>query len=104
VIRGRAFAGDVPVAAVDYRIDDGPWRPADLRSPDIPGAWARWQFGWDPEPGDHVLRVRATDERGDSQPDASEWNELGYLQQAVLAHPVQVEAARAPRARSKKRI
>jgi hypothetical protein len=40
--------------------------------------------------------VRATDERGDSQPDASEWNELGYLQQAVLAHPVQVEDAPAP--------
>ena len=91
MIRGRAFAGDVAIAAVDYRIDDGPWRPAELSCTDIPGAWARWQFAWAPEPGDHVLRVRATDERGGTQPDASEWNELGYLQRSVLAHPVQVE-------------
>ncbi len=38
-----------------------------------------------------MLRVRATDERGRTQPDASEWNELGYLQHAVLSHPVHVE-------------
>ena len=55
----------------------------------------RWQFGWTPEPGRHVLRVRATDERGRTQPDASRWNELGYLQHAVLAHPVQVGSGRA---------
>ena len=94
VIRGRAFAGDVPVALVEYRIDDGPWRTAELLSPEIPGAWVRWQFGWTPEPGDHVLRVRATDGRGGTQPDASEWNELGYLQHSVLAHPVQVSGLR----------
>ena len=97
LIRGRAFAGDTAVAAVEYRIDDGPWRGAELSCADLPGAWARWQFAWTPEPGDHVLRVRATDERGRTQPDASEWNELGYLQHSVLAHPVQVEAAPAPR-------
>ena len=94
MIRGRAFAGEVAIAAVEYRIDDGPWRSAELRSPAIPGAWVRWQFGWTPEPGDHVLRVRATDERGGTQPDASEWNELGYLQRSVLSHPVQVEGLR----------
>jgi DMSO/TMAO reductase YedYZ molybdopterin-dependent catalytic subunit len=96
MIRGRAFAGDLAIAAVEYRIDDGPWWPAELSCTDIPGAWARWQFAWTPEPGDHVLRVRATDERGGTQPDASDWNELGYLQRSVLAHPVHVEAAPAP--------
>jgi hypothetical protein len=30
VIRARAFAGVNAGAAVEYRIDDGPWRPADL--------------------------------------------------------------------------
>jgi len=90
IIRGRAFAGEVAIARVDYRIDDGPWLPAELCSPEIPGAWVRWQFDWDPAPGDHVLRVRATDERGSTQPETSEWNQLGYLQQAVLAHPVRV--------------
>jgi len=93
LIRGRAFAGEDAVAAVEYRIDDGPWRPAELSSAETPGAWVRWQFAWSPQPGDHVLRVRATDERGNSQPDASEWNELGYLQHSVLSHPVHVGPA-----------
>lgn len=99
MIRGRAFAGENAIAAVEYRIDDGPWRPAELGSADGPGAWVRWQFAWTPEPGSHVLRVRATDERGNTQPDASEWNELGYLQHSVLSHPVHVEPASAPRTR-----
>jgi DMSO/TMAO reductase YedYZ molybdopterin-dependent catalytic subunit len=97
MIRGRAFAGENAVAAVEYRIDDGPWRPAELGSPEIPGAWVRWQFAWTPEPGEHVLRVRAADELGNTQPDASDWNELGYLQRSVLSHPVRVESAPAPR-------
>jgi DMSO/TMAO reductase YedYZ molybdopterin-dependent catalytic subunit len=94
LIRGRAFAGEHAVAAVDYRIDDGPWRPADLGSPAARGAWVRWQFAWNPDPGDHTLSVRATDGQGHRQPDSSEWNELGYLQSAVLRHPVHVEAVR----------
>jgi len=99
MIRGRAFAGENAVTAVEYRVDDGPWRRAGLDSPEAPGAWVRWQFTWTPDPGEHVLQVRATDDRGNTQPDASDWNELGYLQQAVLSHPVHVEptpAARAP--------
>jgi len=91
LIRGRAFAGEDAVAAVECRVDDDRWRPAELGPPEIPGAWVRWQFAWTPEPGRHLLRVRATDTRGNTQPDASEWNELGYLQHAVLAHPVHVD-------------
>jgi hypothetical protein len=96
MIRGRAFAGENAVAAVEYRIDDGPWRPARLDSAEAPGAWARWQFAWTPEPGEHVLRVRATDNNGNTQPDTSDWNELGYLQNSVLSHPVRVEPAPTP--------
>ncbi|HYZ57704.1 MAG TPA: sulfite oxidase [Streptosporangiaceae bacterium] len=99
MIRRRAFAGENAIATVEYRIDDGPWRPAQLDSPQVPGAWVRWQFAWTPEPGDHVLQVRATDERGNTQPDASDWNELGYLQYSVLSHPVHVEPAPTPHTR-----
>ena len=93
LVRGRAFAGENAVAAVDYRIDDGPWRPAGLGSPAARGAWVRWQFAWTPYPGDHTLSVRATDDQGHMQPASSEWNELGYLQSSVLKHPVHVEAS-----------
>lgn len=91
LIRGRAFAGENRVTEVHYRIDDEPWSPATITSPAAPGVWARWQFAWNPDPGEHVLRVRATDDRGNVQPDTTPWNELGYMHQSVLAHPVHVE-------------
>jgi DMSO/TMAO reductase YedYZ molybdopterin-dependent catalytic subunit len=93
VIRGRAFAGENRVARVEYRIDDGPWQDAAIESPTTSGVWVRWQFRWEPEPGEHALRVRATDDQGNTQPESSTWNELGYLQTSVLAHPVRVEPA-----------
>ncbi|MBX6381560.1 MAG: sulfite oxidase [Microbispora sp.] len=89
-IRGRAYAGEDRVAAVDYRIDDGPWRPAVLDGPDLAGVWTRWRFPWDASPGAHVVRVRATDEHGRAQPDATPWNALGYCHNSVLPHPVLV--------------
>lgn len=92
MIRGRAFAGQNPVATVQYRIDNGPWHNAPITSPEIPGAWVRWQFRWDPKPGEHTLQVRATDSQGNTQPDYTPWNELGYLQHSVLTHPVRVQS------------
>lgn len=90
VIRGRAYAGENRVTRVEYRIDNGEWRDARLTSTALPGVWVRWEFDWDPEPGDRLVRVRATDDQGRSQPDSTPWNELGYLHESVLAHPVRV--------------
>ncbi|GAA0360618.1 hypothetical protein GCM10009530_07440 [Microbispora corallina] len=92
LVRGRAYAGESRVATVEYRLDDGPWRTADLEAQGGRGVWARWEFPWDPAPGDHVVRVRATDERGRRQPDRTPWNALGYCHNSVLAHPVTVTA------------
>jgi DMSO/TMAO reductase YedYZ molybdopterin-dependent catalytic subunit len=92
MIRGRAFAGENRVVSVRFRIDDGPWQNATVTSRGVPGAWVRWQFRWNPAPGDHVLRVRATDDKGNTQPESTSWNELGYLHHSVLAHPVHVES------------
>lgn len=92
LIRGRAFAGEHRVSEVQYRIDAGPWRTAEITSASSPGVWARWQFAWNPEPGEHLLRVRAADDRGRVQPESTPWNELGYMHESVLAHPVHVGA------------
>jgi DMSO/TMAO reductase YedYZ molybdopterin-dependent catalytic subunit len=94
VIHGRAYAGEGRVATVDCRVDDGPWRAATLLPPNVPAVWVRWRFVWHAEPGDHVLRVRATDDRGRTQPGSVPWNDLGYLFNAVVAHPVRIEPAR----------
>jgi DMSO/TMAO reductase YedYZ molybdopterin-dependent catalytic subunit len=93
LIRGRAFGGENRIATVQYRIDDGLWHDALITSPVAPGAWVRWQFSWNPEPGEHTIRVRATDDQGNTQPDSTSWNELGYLHQSVLAHPVRVDSS-----------
>ncbi|MBO0676301.1 sulfite oxidase [Mycolicibacterium sp. S2-37] len=90
IIRGRAFAGEATVTEVHVRVDDGPWQSATITSPGGPGLWARWQFRWHPEPGEHEIRVRATDDRGRTQPETTPWNELGYMHRSILAHPVHV--------------
>ncbi|GJF16371.1 hypothetical protein NGTWS1803_32350 [Mycolicibacterium cyprinidarum] len=90
IIRGRAFAGENRVSEVQCRIDEGPWRSAEITSAGSPGVWTRWQFAWSPDPGEHLLRVRAADDRGRLQPGSTPWNELGYMHESVLAHPVHV--------------
>ncbi|MFC0864065.1 sulfite oxidase [Sphaerimonospora cavernae] len=90
VVRGRAFAGEHLIDAVHYRVDDGPWQAAEIGTRQETGAWVRWQFRWDAQPGDHAIRVRATDDRGRTQPERTSWNALGYCQHSVLAHPVHI--------------
>lgn len=91
--RGRAFAGEGRVTKVEYKIDNDTWQPATITSPGAPGLWAQWQFWWHAEPGEHALRIRATDDRGNVQPESTPWNELGYMHRSVIAHPVNVTSS-----------
>lgn len=93
MIRGRAYAGEGRVERVECQVDGGAWREAALLPPNVPATWVRWQLAWHASPGAHVLRVRATDDRGRSQPDRVPWNHLAFLHNAVLAHPLQVGPA-----------
>ena len=90
MIRGRSYAGESAIRKVEYRVDNSDWRTAELVPPSIEGCWLRWQFAWDAQPGEHEIRVRATDRRGRTQPDSVPWNQHGYLYNAVVAHPVSV--------------
>jgi sulfane dehydrogenase subunit SoxC len=89
-IRGRSWSGQGRIVKVEYRVDGGAWQKAQLHEPILPLAWARWSFTWDAPPGEHAIRVRATDDRGNAQPDSVPFNEMGYLYGAVVAHPVKV--------------
>ncbi len=91
-IRGRAWSGEGRVTHVRYSVDCGAsWHDASLRSPNIAGAWVRWDFVWDVDrPGEYFVRVRATDDQGHEQPDDVPWNDGGYLYNAVVAHPVHI--------------
>jgi DMSO/TMAO reductase YedYZ molybdopterin-dependent catalytic subunit len=69
-LRGRAFAGDRGVRAVEVSTDDGEtWRPARIDYPGTRLTWVFWRFDWRPqEPGEVVLLSRATDGEGVVQP------------------------------------
>lgn len=89
-IHGRAYAGEGCVCAVVYSIDNGDWQPATLLEPNLAGAGARFAFDWNAEPGYHEIRLRASDQRGRTQPDSVPWNDYGCCYNAVVAHPVNV--------------
>jgi len=90
-VRGFAWSGSGPVARVEVSLDGGTsWQDARLAEPAGPLAWTPWEFAWTPAPGRHTIRTRATDAAGNSQPDEVTWNRLGYLYNAVVAHPVEV--------------
>jgi DMSO/TMAO reductase YedYZ molybdopterin-dependent catalytic subunit len=89
-VTGRAWSGAGSISRVEYSLDGEEWREARLLGPNKPGAWARFEVDLYARPGEHGLRVRATDERGNTQPENVPYNEQGYLYNAVVAHPVVV--------------
>lgn len=89
-ITGRAWSGAGTIASVEYSIDGGEWRPANTRGLNIPRVWLRFAFEWDATPGEHELRVRASDTSGNIQPESVLYNEQGYLCNAVVSHPVAI--------------
>ena len=89
-VRGFAWSPVGRISRVDYSLDGVTWQPAMLREPNIPRAWARWDFEWDARPGDHVIVTRATDDKGNTQPDRIPWNAQGYGYNVPVRHPVKV--------------
>ncbi|MEP6476393.1 MAG: molybdopterin-dependent oxidoreductase [Actinomycetota bacterium] len=68
VIAGVAWAQRRGIERVEVRIDDEPWREADLSTQDTVDTWRQWRVDWDAtDPGSHTLQVRATDATGATQ-------------------------------------
>ncbi|MER7208332.1 molybdopterin-dependent oxidoreductase [Streptosporangium sp. NPDC000239] len=67
-VAGTAWAQHRGVAAVEVRVDGGPWRQADLAASAGPDTWRQWRTTWQATPGQHRLEVRATDATGHTQP------------------------------------
>ena len=66
-VAGVAWAQHKGIAAVEVRVDSGPWQQARLAAvPDI-DTWRQWVFQWDATPGRHLLEARATDASGYTQ-------------------------------------
>lgn len=62
---GVAWAQNRGVRAVEVRIDDGVWQPAELGASYSNATWRLWSFPWQAKtPGKHSITVRATDNTG----------------------------------------
>lgn len=68
-VAGVAWAPTRGIAKVEVQVDDGPWQEARLGPGWGDDVWRQWVLEWDAAPGDHVLRVRATDATGQTQPE-----------------------------------
>ncbi|MEU3908933.1 molybdopterin-dependent oxidoreductase [Streptomyces goshikiensis] len=63
-VAGVAWAQHRGIAAVQVRVDGGPWREARLADADGVDTWRQWVWQWEATPGSHTLEVRATDGTG----------------------------------------
>ena len=92
-LRGHAWCGDGPVAAMHVSRDFGAtWVEAALQAPHKPFAWQHWTASVRFEtPGHYEVWARATDHAGRQQPMiVPGWNPRGYLNNAMQRIAVKV--------------
>ena len=63
-VGGVAWAQHRGIKAVEVRVDDGPWQPAQLGAAYSDDTWRLWTFSWQATPGSHTITARATDNTG----------------------------------------
>lgn len=66
-IAGVAWAPIRGIAAVEVKVDDGPWRSARLGPSIGDDAWRQWATDWTASHGRHRITVRATTNDGELQ-------------------------------------
>ncbi|MEW6299690.1 MAG: sulfite oxidase [Thermodesulfobacteriota bacterium] len=92
LLRGRSWSGEGRITKVEVSLDGGQtWQQARLREPNMDLAWVRWDVDWEVRPGTYKLQARATDSKGNTQPDRIPWNEEGYVHWAVVTHVITVK-------------
>ena len=90
-IRGVAWSGAAPIARIDVSVNNGDWQEARLVSERNRSSWQWWELITRVEKSEAlVLRARATDLAGRTQPERAEWNRLGYGNNAIQEVPVRV--------------
>lgn len=77
---GIAFSGEAPIAAVEVSIDGGKtWSAAKLEGPSEAGRWQVFRHELEQTPGRMRAIARATDKKGNKQPEKASWNPSGYF-------------------------
>lgn len=103
-LEGKAWAGKNQIAKVEISIDGGKWEETMLHEPvGIKAflrycnhlgkyAWRSWSFHWHALPGKRTIQVRATDDKGNAQPDTT-WNFGGFAGNMIQQVEVNVLGA-----------
>jgi DMSO/TMAO reductase YedYZ molybdopterin-dependent catalytic subunit len=68
-VAGVAWAPDRGIRAVEVQVDEDGWQEAELSAPISDATWVQFVHRWSATPGDHLIRVRATDGTGEVQTD-----------------------------------
>ncbi len=97
-LRGVAWSGHGRIIRVDVNLgglggprEEETWHPAVLIPADSPHSWTHWEYdGHAERPGFYVVRARATDEQGHTQPVQATWNFRGLGNNSIHTVPVEV--------------
>ena len=81
----------MPIEKVELGVDDT-WFQTQLSSRPGRYAWTGWETEWRATPGQYMLKCRATDANGDTQPLTPPWDMAGFGNNAVQTVPVLVGA------------
>lgn len=94
-VHGITFSGFGRVVKVEFSADDGKtWNKAKFGKDYGRYSFRTWEITWIPKcTGRYVLAVRATDEKGNIQPDEGIWNPKGYLCNKIERQEVTVDTA-----------
>ena len=78
-MRGSAWAPKAGVRRVDVRVNGGGWQEARLLDPQPnPYTWRRFEFSFDPLPGECLVETRTMDNAGEKQAATVPFNRGGY--------------------------
>ena len=92
-IRGVAWSGAAPISMVEISVNNGAWLQARLVGDRHRHSWQWWELLTTlDQPGPTIVRARATDMAGRTQPDEPDWNEHGYGNNAVQTVLITVTA------------
>jgi sulfite dehydrogenase len=85
MVRGIAFDGGDGIAEVWFSADDGAtWQPAKLGDDLGRYSFREWRTSFTPSrAGSYMLKVRALNRSGQTQPPAGLWNPMGYMRNVI---------------------
>ena len=91
-ITGFVLNDGTPLRSVEIKVDDGPWREAEIDAASTQYSWKLFSYAWnDAAPGEHTIVSRVTDASGEVQATEAEmpekrtrWENYGQFPRTVM--------------------